>query len=185
MQFRTLVLVAAALCATGCVPSLHPFYTSETTVFEPALLGTWENPGDNETWTFQSVDDTRFILTFTDSEGLPGEFEATLLSLNQRMFLDLYPELPDLESNEFYASHLLAIHTLIRVDLSDSGLSLSGMSLEWMDEYADGGAGEVDFERLDNTLVLTSSTAELQAFVMKHMDDENFFSESDHLVRPQ
>ncbi len=48
------VLLGMLVALTGCdilgldfvVPSLHPFYTNEDVVFDPALLGSWERPRD-------------------------------------------------------------------------------------------------------------------------------------------
>jgi hypothetical protein len=185
MPIRILALVVAVACLTcGCVPSLHPFYTMETAVFEPALLGTWVNASDNETWSFESVEDTRYAVTFTDSEGLPGEFEVYLIKLQDRLFLDFYPEPPEMESNEFYLGHLLGIHTLASVVLSDSGLALAGMNPEWVEEYLDLHPEELAAERLENTLVLSADTPELQSFVVKFMDSDSMFTEADLLVRP-
>lgn len=185
MQIRTLAPLAAAFLSLGCVPSLHPFYTSETTVFEPELLGAWVNSADNEAWSFVSVDDERYELTFTDSEGLPGVFEAHLFKLDEHLFLDLYPGPPELESNEFYLGHLLAIHTLVAVQLSDSGLSLAGMNPEWVEDHLDLHPEELAAERLENTLVLTAGTEDLQAFVTRYSGDSDLFSEADLLVRPK
>jgi hypothetical protein len=187
MNVRSLVVAATAFAvAGGCVPSLHPFYTPETMVYREALLGTWVNPSDNETWSFVSENDGQYVLTFTDSEGLTGEFEVHLVTMGDHLFLDFYPEPPEVESNEFYLGHLLAIHTLARLEMSDSGLTVAGMNPEWMEEYLDLHPEALAAERLDNTLVLTAATSELQRFVLEHMDEgELFISEADRLVRPE
>jgi hypothetical protein len=187
MHVRSLaVALTAAVVVGGCVPSLHPFYTPETTVYEQALVGTWVNPAENETWIFTSDDDGRYALTFTDGEGLTGAFEAHLVSLNHHLFVDLYPEPPEMETNEFYLGHLLAVHTLARLELTDSSLSLAGMNPEWVEEFLDLHPEKLAAERLENTLVLTAGTAELQRFVIDYMDQgEMFVSEADLLVRAE
>jgi hypothetical protein len=184
MPHRYLALVAVALFACGCVPSLHPFYSTETATYESALLGKWVNATDNETWSFESEEDDHYRITFTDSEGLPGSFEAHLFKLSDQYFLDLYPEPPEMESNEFYLGHLLATHTLAHLELSDSGLVLAGMNPEWVEEHLDAHPDELAAERLESTLVLTAPTVDLQAFVLKYLDQPELFAESDHLVRP-
>jgi len=185
MRVRSLVFTAAALAVVGgCVPSLHPFYTAETTVFQEALLGSWTNPDDNETWTFTSENDGEYAVTFTDSEGLSGAFEVHLLKLGEDLYLDFFPAPPEMESNEFYLGHLLAIHTLARIELSDSGLAVAGMNPEWMEEFLDQNPDALAAERLDQSLVLTAPTAELQRFVTEFKDSgEMFISEADWLVR--
>lgn len=185
MGVRRLLATLAALAAvSGCVPSLHPFYSPETTVFQEALLGTWSNPGDNETWTFTSENDGEYAVSFTDSEGLTGSFEVHLLKLGEELYLDFFPAPPELESNEFYVGHLLAIHTLARIELSDSGLAVAGMNPEWVEEFLDAHPDALAAERLDQSLVLTASTADLQKFVTQFRDSgEMFIAEPDWLVR--
>lgn len=185
MSVRSLMLAATALAVVGgCVPSLHPFYTAETTVFRQDLLGSWVNSDDSESWSFTSENDGEYEVTFTDSEGLTGAFEVHLMELGDQLYLDFYPAPPEMESNEFYLGHLLAIHTLARIELSDSGLAVSGMNPEWVEEYLDAHPDVLAAERLDQSLVLTASTPELQRFVMNYRDvGEMFIGESDWLVR--
>ena len=181
---RLLVTLAALAVVGGCVPSLHPFYTPETTVFQEALLGTWSNSDDNETWTFTSENDGEYAVSFTDSEGLTGAFEVHLLKLGEELYLDFFPAPPEMESNEFYLGHLLAIHTLARIELSDSGLAVAGMNPEWVEEFLDQHPDALPAERLDQSLVLTAPTADLQKFVMEYKDaGEMFIGEADWLVR--
>lgn len=185
MDWKSLVVTMAAWAVVGgCVPSLHPFYSPETTVFREDLLGTWINSSDNETWTFTSSNDGEYAVTFMDSEGLTGAFEVHLLSLGNEMYLDFYPEPPEMESNEFYLGHLLPIHTLAHLQITDSGLAVAGMNPEWVEAFVDAHPEKLAAEKLDQSLVLTASTADLQHFVTEYRDDgEMFISDPDWLTR--
>ncbi|MBI3044618.1 MAG: hypothetical protein HYY78_17510 [Betaproteobacteria bacterium] len=41
-----------SLTLAGCVFSLHPLYTDEDVVFDPALIGAWVQGNAGNTWEF-------------------------------------------------------------------------------------------------------------------------------------
>jgi len=76
--FLVLFLAGLAFASTACLTSLHPWFTEEDLVFEPALVGTWVDPAsEDDTWTFERQDDTTYRLITTGDEGKPGLFAKT------------------------------------------------------------------------------------------------------------
>ena len=179
-------LLAAALC--GCVPvaSLHCLYTEADVVFEEKLLGTWvDDPNEPDTtWEFTRIDDPNnaYKLIFTDEEGRKGSFVAVLVKLKDKLFLDVCPsELPwemedpnkvDWPYNAFF---LIPAHTFIKVESIEPQLKMRITQESEMEKLLKENPDAIKHTSIEDRLVLTASTKQLQAFVLKYADDERVF----------
>jgi hypothetical protein len=184
-------LLAAVLC--GCVPvaSLHCLYTDADVVFEEKLLGTWmDDPNDpDSTWQFSRMDDPNnsYKLIFTDEEGRKGSFISRLVKLKKKLFLDVYPSgLPwepedpnDIDYNTFF---LIPAHTFLKVDSIEPRLKMSITQEGEMEKLLKENPDAVKHTSVEDRLVLTASTKQLQAFVLKYADDERLFCNEITLV---
>ena len=172
---RTLVSLSMVVLLAGCVPSIHPLYTDEDLAFDPALLGSWED--SDEIWVFEELGESGYRLTITQ-DGRPAvEFEARLLQLGSHRFLDLYPEEPPLES-DFLKWHLLPVHTFYKFHQEADAVRLVGLDGEWLEEVIDRGLVDIGHERVDDGVLLTAPTEDLQALVLAHVDDPDAFRDS-------
>ena len=197
---RALFYCLAALLG-GCVPivSLHPLFTGEDIVFEEKLLGTWgDDVNEPEvTWEFarfeegdtealpETLDDQierLYRLRLTDDDGHEGSFVATLVRLNGRRFLDIFPDEfpsgePDVEKMKlvYNAFFFLRVHTFARVDTIGKRLQMRLTDDEEFAELLEAEPNAVRHEVVEDRPVLTAGTKELQAFVLKLADDERLF----------
>lgn len=170
---KMLVAVGIVVLVLGCVPSLHPLYTEKDVTFDPTLVGVWSEKDKTDTWTFNKSGDNAYELIMTQ-DGAPGKFEVHLVRLGELLFLDIYPEEPDIKPN-FYKIHLLPVHTFyrIRIDKEKDVLRIAGMNPDWLKENLDEKRITIAHERLGEdvgvgNIVITASTKELQEFVVKH-----------------
>jgi hypothetical protein len=101
------VLLGMVVCVSGCiVPSVHPFYTEKDVVFDPALVGSWEEqPGQGEqaagkpppVWTFSKHAEAAaekpvsYDLKITERDRWVA-FSVHLIKLEKTQFLDFYPQ---------------------------------------------------------------------------------------------
>ncbi len=171
MKARHIALgVLALILVVGCVPSLNPVYTDRDVYFDPALLGTWVQEGDNGTWEFGKHDGKSYRLTITDKEGRQGRFVATLAKIDDTMFLDLYPEAVQSQSSDFYMAHHVSIHTIYMVKESEPTLTFGVMDLKWMNEYLADNPDALQCSQFNGRKLITAPTEQLQAFLMEHKD---------------
>lgn len=179
MPRLTLPLLAAlALLAAACVPpvSLDPLFTEEDLIFDAALLGDWqvEINAEDGLCTFEQEADKSYELDCT-VEGSQATFDAHLLRLGEHTFLDTAVD--DLHSeNTFALAHLVPGHILSRVALDGDTLRLTQMSVEWLGKQLDDGAIKIAHRRLEDGILLTASTAELQSFFREHAGNTEAFS---------
>lgn len=209
MRTRTFVFCCVATLLAGCVPivSLHPLFTKENIVFDEKLLGTWvKDVNDPEvTWAFSRLDpnaaegilepwrdelDKFYRLVITDEEGRSGSFAACLVRLGERLFLDVLPDRfpsdeQDIEKTKlpYNGFFFVPVHTFIRVDAIGARLTLRITDDEQFKDLIAAEPAAVKYEEVNERLVLTASTRELQAFVGKHAGDERLFPNDLALTR--
>ena len=121
----------------GCAPvvSLHPLYTKENVVFDKKLLGSWVEDSNSSAgfWHFESIDEPNdaYELVFTREDGMKGSFVAHLVKLEDRLFLDVYPnKLPvhpedpnemEWALNSFF---IIPTHAFVKIDSLEPTLKM-------------------------------------------------------------
>jgi hypothetical protein len=189
MRKTYVLLCAASLLLAGCfVQSLHPFYTEQDVVFAPGLIGTWitgEKESD-EAWTFEKTESNKYKLIITD-RGEPYSLDAHLAKLGTNLFLDLgLPEegLKGIDDLRLYGAFLTPTHSIVKVWQLEPELGLSFMSPKWLGDLLEKEPNALRHEKIDNRIILTASTKELQGFILKHANNTNAFEiEKENLLR--
>jgi hypothetical protein len=176
------VLLAVILIMAGCWPlSVHPLYFQEDLIFEEGLVGTWgEDPEEEDLfdlWIFKKATANSYQLIVKEEGNEDGKFETHLLKLGKHYFLDLYPQEPE-TGNEFYNAHVIPAHSFIRISLEGHILRLGFFDLDWLKDNLEQKRVSIEHERRDDTIVLTASTEELQAFVLEHVEDAFVYEEN-------
>jgi len=172
-KLKVLSLVAYGILLTGCwVLSVNPLYTEEDSIFEQGLIGTWADSAgsDDGSWTFRIAGERVYRLVTKEEDEPDGIFEAHLLRLGGHLFLDVYPQEPK-SGSEFYRNHVIPAHSFWKVSLEGYVLVLYYLDPEWLRENIDQKKIEIKHVRRGDVIVLTASTAELQEFILQHLDD--------------
>lgn len=167
----TIVVVISAIAA--CVPSLQPLYSAKVLTFEPALIGTWISEDSKDTSIISQSGDSVYDIVYSQ-EGVPAKFEGHLARLNNKLFLDTYPE--DLEiKNDFYKTHLIPAHMFSEIEINGDTLQFAVLDDQWLGDQLDSGSVNIGQVRIEGDIVLTASTDDLQNFVAKCSDNEDAF----------
>ena len=183
---RSLAMSGALCLVSGCIVlSVYPFYTARDLVSDPGLAGRWVKVGKtNETWQFTAAGEKSFLLTTTDENSTNG-FEAHIFQLDQYQFLDL------LTTNR--ETFLLPLHLISKFNRNDTNLTLPFMDYGWLARLLETNGAAVRHITVPqepgntnggNMVYLTSTTPELQKFLLKYAADTNAFG-TDSLVQLQ
>jgi hypothetical protein len=188
MKVKKILFYLLAVLLGGCVPvmSLHSLYTKENLVFEEKLLGTWvDDPNSPETiWEFTRIDKTKkeYKLIISDDENKKGSFVAHLVKLEDSLFLDVFPdefpcdtEDPNKTDWLYNVFFLVPVHTFIKIDSIEPQLKMRLTDDDKMEELLKEDPNAVKHTSIEDKLILTASTEELQAFVLKYADDSRVF----------
>jgi hypothetical protein len=178
-----LLLAVAVVLAAACVPSLHPLYTARDVVFDSTLVGAWSDSAATEHWRFAPAADNAYQVTYTDDKGRVGVFVGHLTRLGERSFFDFYPDSLPKTANEFWALHLVPMHSFAIVDGIRPRLRIGLLEPKALEKYLKAHPAALRHEFTDSgDLVLTASTAQLQAFFRAHAGDKGLFGERTALV---
>ena len=195
MKTKTMLFYLSACLLVGCVPvlSLHPLFTEKDVVFEEKLLGAWADDSDG-VWEFKSIDEPEKAYEFrlTDKEGKRGLFVARLVKLEEKLFLDVMAkQFPcseeDVEETGFMynAFFFVPAHMFMRVDSIEPKLAMRWADVDKVKELLEKDPNAVRHEVLEDNVVLTASTRELQRFVLKYSEDHEVFSSEVALHRKE
>jgi hypothetical protein len=179
------IILAFVFLLTACVPSLNPLYTEQDLVFDKSILGVWTDDKQTETWEFVYVDEKEYKLVHTDEDGKKGEFEARLLKIEGKLFLDIAPVRSQLGQNDFYNGHLLSTHSFIQVSQEGKTFRLSYLESKWLKQYLEKNPGAVRHTSIDGEILFTDSTKNLQKFIAANLNTPGAFSNTETFKRKE
>lgn len=178
---KTLIALILVICTllAGCfIESLNPLYTNETIVFDSDLIGTWYSAeDDDEEWTFEKANENEYTLIgkFNGGEEKEAKFEAYLVQLGNHLYLDIYPEELD-QIPDIYREHLIPVHTFLRFRHDKDFLITESIDYDLFKDLASREESPISFIKLEDRLLLTASTEELQKFFIENERAEIFQS---------
>jgi len=205
MRTKTLLFYLLAAFLGGCVPifSINPLYSEKNVVFKEELVGVWADPNSPEgVWEFKRDDESKNVykLLVDIGDNAKGLFDAHLVNLKGQLFLDVYPAQKGLEQTmesleekvkdpnstvwPLNFAFLVPVHTFIKVDSIEPMLTMRLTDDELMKKLLAQTPKAVKHAVLDeDRFVLTASTKELQAFVLKYADGDKLFEKASVLKR--
>ena len=184
MKTKKLLLLLLGFLLSGCsdlfdikIPvSLHPLYTEKELVFEERLLGTWFD-GDTKLMFKEGEDVDSYDLIFSDGEE-KAKLAAHLVKIDEMLFLDLASDISYADCNDFSAILLLPTHMFMKIEAVEPKLRIRFVN---MMEAIENDPKLIKHEIVEANdlkyIVLTASTKELQAFVLKYADDSRVFTD--------
>ncbi|MFH1069837.1 MAG: hypothetical protein V1794_09500 [Candidatus Glassbacteria bacterium] len=175
---RKLISVTAlfTLLVVGCGPvlSLHPLYTDEDVIFNPALVGSWGEAGDSGGWIFKKAEDNVYSVTLLDIGSSGGDslsLEGHLIQLNGYMFMDVTSKESAVEN-----ALVVPVHAFLRLSLEGDSLGIAYMDDSWLQETIEQNKEQIKHEQMNGSgILLTASPKELQQLVLKYAEDEKAF----------
>ncbi len=182
-KLTSILLIGAFALSVGCVRSLYPIYTDNDLVFEPGLVGRWAEENSKATWAFSKASTNEYELVYTDDAGKQGTFSAHLARVGGKLFLDLFPAAAELKENDFYQFHLIRVHTFAYVRQIEPTLQMTFPDPEWLKNYVKDNPDSIRHETIENEVVLTAPTKELQNFWLKHTDTQGAFGDTSNMRR--
>lgn len=179
---KTIILGFLFLMA-ACVPSLNPLYTDQDLIFDTALIGAWSDKDSKETWEFTEADDKEYKLIYTDEDVKKGEFEARLLKIEGKTFMDITPIKPVFPQNDFYKGHFLATHTFVQIIQTGPKFEIAYLEPKWLKGFLDKNPGAIGHVKIEDEILLTDTSKNLQKFLLTHLNTPDAFAEPVEMVK--
>jgi hypothetical protein len=144
----------------------------------------WTNKEGDVTFSFEESKEEgkekEYKLVVVERDGeqeMSGEFEARVVRLGAFDFLDIYPQ-SSKEGNEFYRAHFTRAHTIARVEISQNSIQMAFLSARWLKAKMDEKSVDTACVKVEDTLMLTGTTEEVQEVVISHANDDGAFADS-------
>lgn len=181
-QWLRLGAVAAALSLVSCVPSLHPLYTQAELAEEPELPGSWVQAGTSDQWFFELAGPKLYRLRYSSKDSA-SSFRVAVVKLGTHRFLDLYPLDRPGRRNEVEIAHFVPAHNFARLKLKGAAMELAMLDNDWLKAALEKQRFQIEHALLDDGVVLTAPTADVQALVLKAADIPEAFQKPIELKR--
>src|SRR5262249_4707669 len=178
MRFiKAFTAIVILLVVNSCVPSLHPLYTEDTLITNPEIEGTWIDEQDKDSWTFQQSEGGSYELTHKSAK-TPTKLDAHLVKMGQSVFLDLYPKDPKKSGemkDDLYTMHLVAAHTFSKIRIEGDFMYVAMLDPDRLRDAVKDGKFKIAYEVVENGIVLTAPTEDLQKSFLKYGEDETAY----------
>jgi hypothetical protein len=133
--------------------------------------------GDGD--SIDSDENTYFIL-FENLQDLSSDttfFIGSIGEINNQKYMDL--SLFDLAMSQTFENyHLLPVHTFSRINIDNDELSLEFFKDSWIKSLIESNRVRIKYEKLEDDILITASSEELQKFVEKYGDDEKAYEDA-------
>jgi hypothetical protein len=190
-KLRIFLVGVLILLFFGCpVRSIFPLFGDKDMVFMPGLVGTWANTEKNTLGTTEqntlsikkAGEQNYYLLEFpVGKDGDQAEtntYYAYLGRLGDFWFLDFYRQIRQDENYDLIPTDLF-----FRLWLEGDTLRLAALEGDWLDEMI--GKKKISISRLllEDEIILTAATLELQQLVRRFAEDRGAFPDPATYVR--
>jgi len=195
MKLKRIILNAAIIFITGgiiflqscTIFSLHPLYEENDLLDEPRLLGLWQDTDDGDEYvSFEKLEDKKYLFRYMEEQENDGSyidldtvsFEAGLLKVGDHYFLDLFPYYEGNRDEAYYLfRNFIPTHSFLKIEWEDQKLILYIFEYDHMKKLFEQNRIRIKHEMLDDFIVITASTQDLQRFISKYADDKEVFDD--------
>lgn len=169
------VSLILCLIAPGCVPSVHGIASKDSLTFEPKLLGYWCSDNRKECWRFTKRGFNQYHAVYLESDGETWISDADLVKLKDHYFLDLFPTKHSAPDKGFY----LPTHIFMHIRSMTPKLEYAVMDPDGVKKMLKKDPSLIKHEVVDDGILLTAGTKELQAFLVKNVNNPKVFKDYD------
>ncbi|MGZ3845615.1 MAG: hypothetical protein ACXVBH_06140 [Flavisolibacter sp.] len=193
-KISIVIFAALLLFMPGCgLLTLHPIFTPGDLVVDNRLQGKWK-AGDGYTEfapatkvameeipeKLRPFANKFYLCTRRSDDGTTGSRDlAFLVKIGNNYFLDMYPLQTDdtKRIDEFFTSHELKMHTISKLEFTGRNIRLIGFKDNYVEDLIKNREVRIRHsfvsspeESEEKKIVITASTKELQAFLLKYGD---------------
>jgi hypothetical protein len=188
------LLLALATALTGCsTPSLNALASDDTTITDDALTGVWQpldkdtqKPEEDETYTIASAGDKQYEVTIEkkDDKDKPMQFALRLVKLGDATFIDMTVSNAGRKDMERFGTTLAPMHNFLKYKRDGDTLEVWPLDDDYLQKALKNGDLTLAHAIHDQKdVVLTASTADLQAFFKTNAASDKLFESPGKLKR--
>ncbi len=172
------LMLAAFVSGCGPLASLYPLWDNDHLTANPGLIGTWISD-DDDVLKISAAGDLKYSVTFANSDGV-SRYEARLVCLDDRLYLDLFPDAGSLSKLLSAQAYLPVVptHFFARLSVSRDSLEIALLDEEPLEKMVERGEVDIPLLKWEEGLLLAAETGRVQELLVDFADDEQFWEEA-------
>lgn len=155
-------VLGLGLVLSTCVLSVDPVVSESDAMYDPRLLGTWEEVSGSDRAVVSRAGENSYAIEYT-SDGKVGRFEARLGRLAERLVLDVWPAPRDSDVPQRYADLLVAGHLALAVDIGLDEIRVAGLEPDSLLAALRAGRVRLAHARSGDRVILLGTTGQLRS----------------------
>ena len=183
-SFQLGILILAAAGMIGCVQSVHPFIKESQYTYDPSLAGKWADEDGNVIAITGDQATNQYSAVTTEKDSKTGTYVIHMAKVQNHTLLDVAPgELPLENASDTYKAYFMPTHSFLLLDKTPTGLSITSMDADWAKKFIQANPNALAHLELDDRVVLTAPTDQLQDFIFKHIDTDGAYGKPTEFKR--
>jgi len=180
-----LFLACVTLTLTGCPAySVHPLYTNEDAIVEPALEGSWVDTSEDPTeFSFRKSAEHEYSMTMSDPKSkIVQNYTVNLVRLGDQMFMDIV--FKDQAVNDTKIDDPIGTvpcHIIVKVNIAGDDLAYAVMDDDPIQKQGPLEKPPLGYVTTDEGPLVTAETDALRRYVSTDKGDA--FPNWEHLTR--
>ncbi len=194
MKFKRVTWVAGGiiLLQSCTIFSLHPLYHEEDLLMESSIEGMWTEVDEGDAFVYlEKMDDKMYLFRYMEEQDEKYDiveldtvsFEAGLLKVGEHYFLDLYPYYDKEDEGWYLFRNFVPTHSFLKIEWENDRMALYLFDYDRMKKLFEQNRIRIKHEMLDDFIVITASTEELQRFIRKYADDDEAFEDPEKFIK--
>ena len=182
---RLILLMLCAVLIGGCVRSINPVLEDAQVGEYPELAGKWV-AADGSASNLELIPDGKtFRVSPMDDEGKQGSFVLRIGKVGKLTVMECKPaDLPANLSHD-YSAQLMPTYTFAVLTQTQPKVMARTLKPDWLDRYVAEHPQELPMARVGGEAIIVASTKQLQAFIEKHWETEEAWTNVVVYVRPE
>jgi hypothetical protein len=184
--WQPLLIVLLAMLVAGCVRTIQPVLKDDQVTMDNSLIGKWVSKDGKESVDIQppGPNNKTYRVLYCDKDGKKADLLGRLGKIGEITVIELHADNPVPDASNAYKAHLLPVYSFLVVHQTTPQLIVSFMDQDWLKKYLVDHPDELKVIPNIDDQVVTSSTEELQAFLLRHYKDPGALGEQGVFVRP-
>ena len=165
------------------VLSINALFTEQDATLIPNVESIWLNGDhDENVMTIKKVGDNFYWLWMGNSNN-SSLYEAAFISINNTIFLDLVPKLPDSLGSKDYRDQIQPAHSFYKIKIESDTLWAAELNYAWFYDALLKNRNALNHTWVRNGLLITADTHDLRMFIEEHSNDPVFINRPISFVR--
>jgi hypothetical protein len=173
------VILACSVLSTGCVLSTDAVVSEGDAIFDPRLLGTWQQVSSPEGAVVLRSGAKGYAIEYTDGRGKTVRLEGRLGRLGKRLVLDVWPTPRETELPEPYRDWLIPGHLLVALDIGDGEVRAAPLEPDSLRPRLRRGEVRLAYVLDHDRAILTGTTSQLRAVLGPYMERPGALTDGD------